>query len=292
QAAATTFQSVALTWTATGDDGSTGRAGFYDLRYATAPITKATWETATRVLGEPGPKPSGATESFTVLGLDPSTTYYFALKVRDNMGNESALSDVASATTAAAATLFADNMENGANGWSSSGLWHQSTSRANSPTASWYYGVEATRTYDTGAANSGQLTSPTINLVGAVHPVLSYREWRQVEDVPDFDSAKVQVSTSPNKWDTLSQSAFTTAVVPVNWQNRATAFLGWSGAVPSGLGAPQWVSRAVDLSAYVGQTVRIRFAFGTGDGLFNDFEGWYVDDVKVLDATGSPLRVS
>jgi len=44
-AAATTFQSVALTWTATGDDGSAGRASFYDIRYATSPITKGTWDT-------------------------------------------------------------------------------------------------------------------------------------------------------------------------------------------------------------------------------------------------------
>jgi hypothetical protein len=292
QAAATTFQSVALTWTATGDDGSTGRAGFYDLRYATAPITKATWDTATRALGEPGPKPSGATESFTVSGLDPSTTYYFALKARDNMGNESALSDVASATTAAAATLYTDNMENGANVWSSSGIWHQSTFRASSPTTSWYYGVEATRTYDTGAANSGQLTSPTINLVGAVHPVLIYREWRQVEDVPDIDVARVQVSTRPNKWDTVSLSEFSTAAVPADWQYRATAFLGWSGPAPSPFSTAQWVSRSVDLSAYVSQTVGLRFAFDTGDGLSNGFEGWYLDDVNVFDAAGPQLRAS
>jgi subtilisin family serine protease len=290
-AAGTTFQSVALTWTATGDDGSAGRAGFYDIRYATTPITKTTWDTATRVLGEPGPKAAGAAETFTVSGLDPSTTYYFALKVRDDMGNESALSDVAVATTDPATTLFSDRMEGGANGWTGSGLWHQSTLRANSPATSWYYGIEATRSYDTGAANGGQLTSPAINLAGAVHPVLIYREWRQVEDVPDVDSAKVQVSASPSKWDTVSQSEFSTAVVPVDWQYFATAFLGWNGAVPSPLSQAQWVSRAVDLSAYAGQTIHIRFAFDA-DGLFDDFEGWYVDDVNVFAAAGSPLRAS
>ena len=47
------------------------------------------------------------------------------------------------------------------NGWTASGLWHQSSSRANSPTKSWYYGVEATHTYNTGGVNSGFLTSPT-----------------------------------------------------------------------------------------------------------------------------------
>src|SRR5262249_20975916 len=241
---------------------------------ATAPRTNANWDSATRVLGEPAPKTSGATESFVVSGLDATTTYYFALKVRDNMGNESGLSNVPSKTTASAATVFSDAMENGSNGWTGSGLWHQSTLRASSAVTSWYYGDEATRTYDTGAANSGQLTSPAIYLAGAVHPVLIYREWRQAEDVPGLDSAQVQISTGPNKWDTVSQSEFSTAVVPVDWQYRATTFLGWSGPVPSPFSAAQWVSRAVDLSPYAGQTVRIRFAFDTGDAFFNRFEGW------------------
>ena len=278
------FQSVTLTWTATGDDGSRGRASLYDIRYATTPITSITWETAVRVLGEPGPKLSGAAETFTVTGLDPGTNYYFAFKVRDNMGNESALSDVAQASTAPATTLFSDNMEGGANGWTSSGLWHQSSFRANSPVRSWYYGIEATRNYATGGANSGELTSPPINLRSAVQPVLIFRQWRQIEDVPlAFDFAKVQISTGSNRWDTLHQSPFTTALAPENWQNRAVA-VGWNTPFHTELSTPQWVSQAVDLSPYVGQTIRIRFAFDTGiDGLFNNFEGWYVDDVNVFD---------
>src|SRR5262249_48193177 len=209
-------------------------------------------------------------------------------KVRDDMGNESVLSNVAAGTTAPAATLFSDQMENGPGGWTATGLWHQSVLRAYSPTTSWYYGIDATRIYRTGAANSGQLTSPAINLAGAAHPVLIYREWRQVEDVPGVDSAQVQVSTSPNKWDTLSQSEFSTAVVPIDWQYRATAFLGWTGAVAAPPSQAQWVSRAVDLSAYAGQTVHIRFAFNA-DGLFDNFEGWYVDDVNVFDAAPALL---
>src|SRR5207247_3365169 len=116
-----------LPWTATGEAGASGRASFYDIRYATTPITSSTWGAATPVPGEPGPQAAGAPETFTVTGLDPSTTYYFALKVRDNMGNESAPSNIATGTTTAATTLFSDTMENGANGWTSSGLWHQST---------------------------------------------------------------------------------------------------------------------------------------------------------------------
>jgi subtilisin family serine protease len=286
-AAATTFQSVTLTWTATGDDGTAGQAAFYDLRYATSPITNATWDAATRVLGELDPKPAGSTEFFTVTGLDPIRTYYFALKVRDDQGNLSTQSNVASGATTAAATLFSDNVETGLNGWTASGLWHQSTARASSPTMSWYYGLEATHTYDTGAANSGTLTSPVIDLRGSTHPVLIYREWRQVEDVNTLDHALVQISTQPyHNWETLAQSELSTSLDPLNWQGRLSG-LGWSLTLQSPDNTPQWVSRALDLSAFEGKRIQVRFVFDTTDAAFNDYEGWYVDDVNVYDGPAS-----
>jgi len=99
---AATGRSIRLTWTAVGDDGAGGVASFYDLRYATAPITPATWDAATRVSGEPTPKPAGQGESFTVGGLEPETTYYFALRTGDEVPNWSELSNVPSRRTLAA----------------------------------------------------------------------------------------------------------------------------------------------------------------------------------------------
>ena len=284
--AATDFQSATLTWTATGDDGATGLAGFYDIRYATAPITSSTWDSAARALAEPGPRGAGSGESFVVSGLDPDTTYHFALRVRDDMGNQSAVSNGASGITVPATSLFSDSVESGGGGWTASGLWHRSTLRANSPSTAWYYGVESTRTYDTSAANAGRLTSTAIQLPHDLDTVLIYREWREVEDVPFADSARVEIGTGPNRWETASQSEFTTAVVPLNWQGRASA-VGWSLPVEPEFSTPQWVSRAVDLSAYAGKTIRIRFAFDTIDAFFNDFEGWYVDDVNVFADAGA-----
>jgi len=94
-----TGTSVDLVWTATGDDGADGTASFYDIRYYTAPITEANWNSATHVTGEPAPQPSGSDESFTVTGLSESTEYYFAIKVGDEVPNWSGLSNVVSATT-------------------------------------------------------------------------------------------------------------------------------------------------------------------------------------------------
>ncbi len=96
--------SVTLSWTAPGDDSTTGTASQYDLRYSTANITDANWNSANQVSGEPAPKIAGSAESFTVTGLQPSTTYYFAIKAADEASNWSVLSNVVSKSTTAEIT--------------------------------------------------------------------------------------------------------------------------------------------------------------------------------------------
>ncbi|HUW82310.1 MAG TPA: Calx-beta domain-containing protein, partial [Phycisphaerae bacterium] len=91
--------SVDLTWTAPGDDGTTGTASSYDVRYSTATISEANWGSATQASGEPSPSSAGSPESMTVSGLSSETTYFFAIKTRDEVPNESGLSNVVSETT-------------------------------------------------------------------------------------------------------------------------------------------------------------------------------------------------
>jgi hypothetical protein len=94
-----TATSIKLTWTSPGDDGQTGTAMNYDIRYATAPITISTWASATPAPYAPAPSVGGSIESFTVEGLLQGTVYYFALKATDEQGNESGLSNVVSSST-------------------------------------------------------------------------------------------------------------------------------------------------------------------------------------------------
>ncbi len=94
--------SVVLNWTAPGDDGLSGQASRYDIRYSTDPIVdQASFDAATQVAGVPAPQPLGSSESFTVSGLQSSTTYYFAVIAYDDGNNSSGLSNVVSATTGA-----------------------------------------------------------------------------------------------------------------------------------------------------------------------------------------------
>src|SRR5688572_14314573 len=98
---AATGTSVLLTWNAPGDDGSTGTAASYDVRYSTSAITDANFASATQATGEPTPVLAGTTQTFTVSGLTASTTYFFAMKAQDEVPNVSMLSNVASLATLA-----------------------------------------------------------------------------------------------------------------------------------------------------------------------------------------------
>ena len=93
--------SIDLSWTAPGDDNSTGTATTYDIRYSTSLITDGNFSSATAVTGEPTPSIAGTAESMTVSGLSANTTYYFAMKTSDEVPNASAISNVPSATTLA-----------------------------------------------------------------------------------------------------------------------------------------------------------------------------------------------
>lgn len=94
-----TASSITLSWTAPGDDGASGTAASYVIRYATTTITAANWLSFTIFSGAPVPLLGGTSQSVTLTGLTPGRTYYFAMKSKDEAGNESDLSNIASATT-------------------------------------------------------------------------------------------------------------------------------------------------------------------------------------------------
>ena len=101
-----TKTSVTLNWTAPGDDGNTGTASGYDIRYSTSEINDVSWDNAKQVVDELAPSSANTPESFTVIGLLSGTTYYFALKTTDNVGLISNLSNCVNASTLLNVTLI------------------------------------------------------------------------------------------------------------------------------------------------------------------------------------------
>jgi hypothetical protein len=102
---------VKLTWTAPGDDATTGTASEYRIRVAYAPIDAAGFEAAAdleRWINEPLPSLAGTLEEWTVFGLSPDSSYFFALTAIDDAGNEGGLSNSPGTAPAAGALLDPD----------------------------------------------------------------------------------------------------------------------------------------------------------------------------------------
>ncbi len=173
--------------------------------------------------------------------------------------------------------IFFDDMENGANGWSTIGddgwggsaLWHQSLRRSASSNTAWYYGMEASGNYDTWSTNYGAIISPAISLtenVGGGQCTLTFNHWREVENYTEScDTTYILISSDQgNNWDTV-------------WHKDATS--------PS---ASSWKTETVSLSQYIGREILIAFCFDTLDYYDNYYEGWYIDDVTVTGSQAAP----
>jgi hypothetical protein len=93
--------STTLVWTAPGDDGTSGRATRYDLRYSANAIsgtdTLGWWHAATIVnMSAKVPSAAGTLESIGVGGLTFGVRYYFLLRTADEVPNWSAYSNMVS----------------------------------------------------------------------------------------------------------------------------------------------------------------------------------------------------
>ncbi len=91
--------SIKLSWTAPGDDGTSGRASRYVVRRSNSRIISSNWGSATDISGEPQPDNSGSRQTMTVKGLAEGRRYYFAIRAEDEAGNMGGISNSPDATT-------------------------------------------------------------------------------------------------------------------------------------------------------------------------------------------------
>jgi hypothetical protein len=112
----------------------------------------------------------------------------------------------------------------------------------------------------------------TVDLRGAARPILSYWTWYEIEK--DYDYAYVAVSTDGgSRWTTLAAPA-TTRDDP-NGNNLGNGYTGISGGGRS----PVWIREQVDLSAYAGKEIQLRFEYVT-DAAMN-LHGIAFDEVAI-----------
>jgi titin len=159
------------------------------------------------------------------------------------------------------------DFEAGEQGWtidcsSTTVKWYRTTTHPHVGSYCFAYndGVD----YDDGAQNFGSLKSPAINLTGATNPQLTFWCYYQTED-------------SGTSWDRRYVQIYEGVTQLLNQQL-------------SGEAMQSWHSHAIDLSAYVGKTIEVRFFFDSIDSVSNDYEGWFIDDVYVSGLPEGPTR--
>jgi hypothetical protein len=162
--------------------------------------------------------------------------------------------------------IFADDMESGINGWSTEmyggapdDLWHQTELNCNSPTHSWWCGIEGGTNYATGNRINTAVISPIIDLT-VIDTTVTLQFFENYDTEPGYDYCMVDVTVDGG----------------VTW----THLRGDAGNAPSG-NSYGWITTILDLTQFTGNEIRIRFYFDTIDGIINDSSGWFFDDVIV-----------
>ena len=105
-----------LNWTATGDDGNKGTATIYDLRFTMEEnVVAEDFANATHIENLPRPFPSGQQQFFLLPRLDVTgmIPFFFALDVRDEVGNNSGPSNVPPNVTTPLVSLEFENNTDG-----------------------------------------------------------------------------------------------------------------------------------------------------------------------------------
>lgn len=104
-----------LNWTATGDDGNKGTATIYDLRFSIEPNVAEDFADATHIENLPRPFPAGELQFFLLPRLDVTgmIPFFFALDVRDEVGNNSGPSNVPPNVTTPLVSLEFENNTDG-----------------------------------------------------------------------------------------------------------------------------------------------------------------------------------
>ncbi|MBC7128621.1 MAG: hypothetical protein H5T45_02690, partial [Thermoplasmatales archaeon] len=143
--------------------------------------------------------------------------------------------------------------------------------------------------YDDGLQNYGYLVSPKIN-VTADTASLSFWTWWQIEGAApaEYDLMNVYISTDGGyNWSLLTKPGGNPSATlnPAEDPVGGTEFnyYGSSGFNTT----PSWVYETFDISEFVPNEIVIIFGFDTGNELYNYWEGWYIDDIRITEFGGN-----
>jgi len=228
-----------------------------------------------------------STTSYEDANVDNQVEYFYVVRAEDdtsagggpcNSGNEDGNTEELSGfPTGPDQVYFADDMESGDGNWTHSGTgdtWALSTARAHSGATSFY-------AVDVDSVTDQYLESIEFALPAVAGITFEFWSWQEIEDSTDgcFDGGIVEASTDGGTvWTQLLDPVLITipyeGPVSSSFSNPIADQDAWCGD------PRDWSLYQVDVSAYAGQSVQLRFRMATDSSLGR--EGWYVDDVRVI----------
>jgi len=110
-----------------------------------------------------------------------------------------------------------------------------------------------------------------ISLTGYSNPILSF--WTKWDIENSYDCGLIQISTNSGSTWTSLKGTLSKSASGIGRQLPAGAPV-YDGTLST------WTQETVDLTAYAGEQIKLRFALWTDEGLNKD--GWYVDDISIF----------
>jgi hypothetical protein len=218
--------------------------------------------------------------------LEHNTLYYWRVRASNPCGS-SEFTEIYQITTLPApgscpegmapAPFYQTQFESNPENWTHSGTndsWTRTTTRSHSPSYAYF-------SKDQTATSLQHLTTPVIDLpdTSGAPITLAFWHWFEIEASSNgcFDGALLQISTDGgDAWTPIEDSLILTS----NYTGTISSSYGNPmGGQQAWCGSRDWSEALIDLTAYAGQSVQLRFTH-TSDASIG-LEGWYVDDFSV-----------
>lgn len=237
-------------------------------------------------------------------GLSTNTWYYWRVTASNFCGTADASTVFSFKTQPAAGdcdesaetvTLFSEDFSTGPGSFTTTGsigaqTWAPSTARP-SPVS----GGNAMLAVNIGSVSDQRLISPVIDLPADQNPItLKFQNWRNIENnstTACWDGGVLEISADGGAFVQVTSGALLNdpyrGAISGQHQNPLAGMNGWCEPAP---GRP-YADTLVDLSAWAGQSVQVRWRLGTDSSVTR--EGWYVDDIRVqaCEASSAPQPV-
>jgi len=210
--------------------------------------------------------------------------YLYGRDVADNIGTDPENAPVGTYLFCILDEVFSDDMEDGTGTWTHEVVtggyvdqWHRSSQRSYSGDWSWKFGDTGSDAYAT--HGDGALVSEPFDLPG--DGLLTFWHWIEAAwwyqgDVA-LDGGIVEMSVDGAAWEQIHPSGGYPWELTQN-QDWGTPF---DPGIPLYSGEQDWEQAEFELSDIAG-TARIRFRFGSDQMAWPYYQGWFIDDVRLV----------